>query len=90
MDWNTISNWWGNIVNGFNEAANAIFQAIIMLLPESPFNNFSFPPEIEMFLGYLNYYVPFSTMVTIGFAWISCVGIYYGYQLILRLLQAVK
>lgn len=88
--WDNISNWWGNIVDGINNVSNEIFQAIILFLPDSPFKDFAFPPEIEDFLGYLNYYVPFSTMVTIAFSWITCIGIFYGYQLILRFVQAIK
>lgn len=82
--------FWGNITDFINKIANELFQAILLLLPDSPFMDIQFPPEIESFLGYLNYYVPFSEMVAIGFGWITCVGIYYGYQLILRFIQAVK
>ena len=82
--------WWNSITDGINSVANEIFQLILLLLPDSPFKDFSFPPEIETFLGYLNYYVPFAEMVSIALAWITCVGIYYSYQLILRLISAVK
>lgn len=81
---------WNSIKSFLNDASNKIFQAILVLLPDSPFKDFSFPPEIETFLGYLNYYIPFSTLVTIALAWVTCVGIYYSYQLILRFIQAVK
>ena len=82
--------FWNGIVDGINNVANKIFQLILFLLPDSPFKNFSFPAEIEVFLGYLNYYVPFAEMVAIALAWITCVAIYYSYQLILRLISAVK
>lgn len=81
---------WNIIKNFINDASNKIFQAILILLPDSPFKDFAFPPEIESFLGYLNYYVPFGTLVTIALAWTTCVGIYYCYQLILRFIKAVK
>lgn len=83
-------NWWNNITDGINSVFNEIFQFILFLLPDSPFRNISFPPEIETFLGYLNYYVPFAEMVTIAFAWVTCIAIFYSYQLILRLINAVK
>lgn len=85
-----MSNLWNTITSYINEFAEKIFEVILLLLPDSPFKDFSFPPEIESFLGYLNYYVPFSTLVTIGFAWITCIGIFYAYQLILRFIKAVK
>ena len=83
-------NWWDNIVNGINDVMNEIFQFVLFLLPDSPFKNFSFPPEIENFLCYLNYYVPFSEMSAIAFSWVGCIAIYYTYQLILRTVKAVK
>ncbi len=81
---------WSTIKNFINDASNKIFQAILVLLPDSPFKDFSFPPEIESFLGYLNYYVPFATLVTIALGWTTCIAVYYGYQLILRFINAVK
>lgn len=78
-----------NITNGLNEVFNAIFQFILFLLPDSPFRNISFPPEIETFLGYLNYYIPFTEMVAIALAWVTCIAIFYSYQLILRLIKAI-
>lgn len=83
-------NWWNNVTNTINEVFNEIFKFILLLLPDSPFKDLSLPPEIETFLGYLNYYIPFAEMVTIGLAWITCVSIYYSYQLILRFINAVK
>ncbi len=83
-------NFWNGLIDGVNNVANVIFQGILFLLPDSPFKDFKFPPEIESFLGYLNYYVPFAEIVTIALGWVTCVGIYYSYQLILRLISAVK
>lgn len=79
-----------SVIDSINGVFNQVFQFILFLLPDSPFKNFSFPPEIESFLGYLNYYVPFTEMVAIGLIWILAVGVYFGYQLILRFISAVK
>lgn len=83
-------NFWNNITDGINDVFNEIFQYILLLLPNSPFKDFSLPPEIETFLGYLNYYIPFAEMVAICLAWIICVSIFYSYQLILRFINAIK
>lgn len=83
-------NFWNNITDGINDVFNEIFQFILLLLPDSPFKNFSLPHEIETLLGYLNYYIPFAEMVAIGLVWITCVSIFYSYQLILRFINAIK
>jgi len=82
--------FWNNITDGINDVFNEIFQFILVLLPDSPFKDFSLPPEIENFLGYLNYYIPFAEMVAIGLVWITCVSVFYSYQLILRFINAIK
>ena len=81
---------WDNFVSGVNEIANKIFSVILLLLPDSPFKDFKLPEGLESFLGYLNYYIPFSTIVSIGLSWVTCIGVYYIYQLILRNIRAIK
>ena len=81
---------WQGLVNGINEVSSAIFNTIMALLPTSPFLNIKIPQELSDLMGYLNYYVPFSGMLTIGAAWISCILVFYGYQMLLRFIKAVK
>ncbi len=83
-------NFWNNITDGINDVFNEIFQFILLLLPDSPFKDFSLPPEIETFLGYLNYYIPFAEMVSIGLVWITAVSVFYSYNLFLGLLTGLN
>lgn len=85
-------NFFSGIVDGINDVANKVFEAILVLLPTSPFSNLKqyLPSGFRNFLGYLNYYVPISTLLAIASAWLTCITVYYTYQLVLRSVQAVQ
>ncbi len=87
-----FGNAFSGIVDGINDVANKVFEAIIILLPTSPFANIKqyLLSGFRDFLGYLNYYIPISTLLSITSLWLTCVITYYTYQLILRTVQAVQ
>lgn len=76
--------------NGFTDIANSILNAILFLLPDSPFADIEIPAEVKKILGYVNYFVPIRAMLIIAGSWISAIGIYYLYQLILRRIHAIR
>lgn len=76
--------------NGFTDIANNILNAILFLLPDSPFADIEIPAEVKKILGYVNYFVPIRAMLIIAGSWISAIGVYYLYQLILRRIHAIR
>lgn len=76
--------------NGFTDIANSILNAILFLLPDSSFADIEIPAEVKKILGYVNYFVPIRAMLIIAGSWISAIGIYYLYQLILRRIHAIR
>lgn len=76
--------------NGFTDIANSILNAILFLLPDSPFADIEIPAEVKKILGYVNYFVPIRAMLIIAGSWISAIGVYYLYQLILRRIHAIR
>ena len=87
-----MGNFLSGIVEGFKNVANSVFEAILLLLPTSPFVNIKskLDPIFLDILGYVNYYIPLNTIITIVIAWLSCITIYYMYQLVLRTIKAVE
>ena len=67
-----------------------ILNAVLLLLPDSPFATFQFPPEVQEILGYVNYFVPIQAMVNIALAWTGAIAIFYVYQAILRWANAIR
>lgn len=76
--------------NGFTDIANKILNAVLLLLPDSPFADVVIPAEVQKILGYVNFFVPIRAMLIIAGSWISAIGIYYLYQIILRRIKAIR
>lgn len=79
---NSVGNW---LTDRINDIQNILFA----LLPDSPFQ-FTFPPEVQEILGYINWLIPFYMFGNIFLVWCSAILIYYAYQTILRWIKAVQ
>ena len=66
--------------------ANSLYN----LLPTSPFRPYINKLASLNFLPYLNLFVPVGTLIAIATAWISCIGLYYLYQLLLRWVKMIE
>ena len=77
-----IFNWLGN-------ALNDVLGWVLFMLPDSPFKILSNSP-ISSYLPYLNYFIDIPTILDILIAWVTCIGVYYGYQVILRWIKAIN
>lgn len=76
--------------NWFSNAATKVLNAILAFLPSSPFADIEIPAEVRKIMGYVNYFVPVRAMLGIAGGWLTAIGIYYLYQMILRRIQAIK
>lgn len=74
----------------FIEWLNSIASAVFSFLPDSPFTPFIVSVSEWEWLGWLNWFLPVGTFIKIGSVWLSAVGIYYVYQIILRWVRAVE
>ena len=63
---------------------------VLKLLPTSPFAAYIDALETIPFLASLNYFLPISTFVAIGEAWLVAVGLFYLYSIILRWIRAIE
>lgn len=63
---------------------------VLKLLPTSPFSAYIDALENIPFLAYLNYFLPISTFIAIGEAWLVAVGLFYLYSIILRWIRAIE
>lgn len=75
------------ILNGLID----ILSVFISLLPDSPFRKYLSFAEISVsghsfdeLLGYLNYFIPFGTCVSIFELWLVAVIAYYAYDIIVN------
>lgn len=83
----------GAIFNKLGDLLIEMLNAVVLLLPDSPFifleSNY-IPEEVRNILPYVNWFIPVGTIVTIVEVWLSAVIIYYAYQAILRWVKAIE
>ena len=85
-----MDEWIKGLWNGLTNILDDIISAVVFMLPDSPFANFEIPHEVKQILGYVNYFVPISAMLTIGSAWLVSIGVYYLWQTTLRWAKTIK
>lgn len=85
-----MSEWLKNLWNSIVDIVEDIANAVVLLLPDSPFKDIEIPAEVKEIIGYVNYFVPIAAMLAIGTAWITAIGVYYLYQTILRWAKTIK
>lgn len=79
-----------NIFNALADLVMKFFNGLLALLPQSPFSAFLGAMEKWQFLEVLNWIVPIGTFISIGTAWLTAIGIYYAWSIVLRWIKAVE
>lgn len=62
---------------------------VMQFLPNSPFQAIH-NSEVDSFIAGLNWILPMDKIIVELELWLSCVTIYYAYQIILRWIKAVE
>lgn len=66
-----------------------IAAVLLSWLPDSPFSSVIDNIEGSTWLGYVNWFVPVGTLVTIGTLWTAAIATFYVYQMALRWAKVV-
>lgn len=80
MDWFTSFGTW----------LSGVFETILSVLPDSPFQTLASNSAVGEVLGYVNYFIPINSFVSILELWLTAVAIYYVWQVILRWIRAIQ
>lgn len=66
--------------------------SVVELFPQSPFSvlNDLASSEFYEWLQMLNWFVPINTFVAILEGWLTCVALYYVYQVVLRWVKVIE
>lgn len=78
------------MLDGMMALCNKFLDWVLALMPTSPFQSFIQACENLPYLGWLNWFVPVGTFITIGEAWLVAIGLYYLYSIILRWIKAIQ
>lgn len=71
-----------NIYQGFA-------QALMEVLPLSPFRQYIVQLQDATWIHWLNWIVPINTILTIFSAWLGAVAVFYLYSLVMRWLKVI-
>ena len=77
------------LINYIIKGLGAILNTIFSILPDSPFKMIS-NSVIAEYLPTLNFFIPVSEIISISQFWLSAIGIYYVYQIVLRWIKAIE
>lgn len=67
-----------------------IMSWLLGLLPHSPYTAFIEQCGKQQYLRYLNWFIPVSSFIAIGEALLTCIAVYYLYQLIARKISLIS
>lgn len=73
-----------NFLTWIGNKLNYLAAALCSILPNSPFQFVALGAEYRTWLAWVNYFVPFGTIVAIGETWLTCIAIYYACMVGLR------
>lgn len=82
--------WQGLItfINLFLKAVGLMLQALVSILPPSPFQALS-NLSVQSYLPALNWIIPVSEILAILQLWIVAVSVFYLYSIVLRWAKAI-
>lgn len=84
-----MGNFFIALINKLIGAIGAVINFIFSILPPSPFQ-FLDNSVIKDYLPTLNYFLPIGEVIVIGEAWLISIGVFYGYQIVLRWIKAIE
>ena len=73
----------------FNSLWTALGDVVLQLLPLSPFQPYIQQLAGLPYLGYLNWFFPIGDAITITAAWLTVIGTWYSWQVLLRWLKVI-
>lgn len=68
---------------------NVIKEGLASILPLSPFADFITTLDSLPYLGWLNWFIPIGDMLRVFAVWLTAVGLFYGYSILLRWLKVL-
>lgn len=73
----------------FQAVFEAFGEKLLQLLPLSPFTQFIDQFRNLPFLGYLNWFFPVGDCLKVMAAWLTAVGLFYLYSIVMRWLKVI-
>lgn len=79
-----------DVLNWVNENFHNFWDVLISVLPKCPLYYFESIPEVKKYMAYVNWFIPVESMITIATGWLSCILVYYVFQVVLRWIKVIE
>ena len=79
-----------DLFNWISESFSELGDKIVDFLPASPIVYLESIPEVNKYLGMVNWFIPIYSMISITEAWLVAVGLYYLVQVVLRWIKVIE
>ena len=79
--------WLKGAIKWIFEFIASILEYVISIFPPSPFSSFEAISGYDSFFGFINYFIPFQSMLTIMGTYLVSVIIYYGGMWLARMIR---
>lgn len=79
-----------DLFNWISDSFTEIGEKIIDFLPSSPIVYLESIPEVEKYLGMVNWFIPIYSMISLTEVWLLCVVLYYVVQIVLRWIKVIE
>lgn len=79
-----------DLLSFISEKFSDLWDQLVAVLPKCPLYYFESDPEVKKYIGYINWFIPVESMITIATGWLSCIAVFYVYQVILRWAKVVE
>lgn len=73
-----------------NEVVNGLLEAVLSLLPLSPFEKYIDSLASIPYIPYINWFIPVGVFVEIGLTWLGAIGTFYLLMIVLRWVKAIE
>lgn len=78
-----------NIINGIISSFSYVVNAVLLLLPNSPFS-FSLTSSFSTYVAYLNWFIPVNLIVNTFVLYLSAALVWYAVRWVLRFSRYIE
>ncbi len=79
-----------DLLEWLSEGFQSVIDVLITILPKSPIMFVESIPEVEKYMGMVNWFIPVYSMIALTEAWLVAVLGWYALQAILRWVKVIE
>lgn len=78
------------LLEKLGQTASGLLENLLDLMPKSPIVYLTSNPTVREYLGYINWFIPIYSILTLLEGWLIAIVVYYVVQIVLRWIKAIE